>query len=143
LLKCGLWEETMPSRFQRSGADQGANMFMAPGVALALWNPFLTGALTGNTQAFGEFGTIAREWQNFVNRRLKEDVALFQRLGRSAKPDEILEAYAEFWRKAGEDYGEEITTMTKLMTEITTKAAVTAQSAIEDANTRLSQREAA
>src|SRR5262245_15678894 len=101
----------MPNRFQRSSAeaDQSANMLMAPGVALTLWNPFLAGALAGNTQAFGEFGTIANEWQDFVSRRLKEDVAFLQRLGRSAKPDEILEAYADFWLKAGEDYGGEIT----------------------------------
>ena len=135
----------MPSRFQRSGADadRSANMFTAPGVALALWNPFLTGTLAGNAQAFGEFGAIANEWQDFIGRRLKEDVALCQRLGRSAKPDEIIEAYADFWRKAGEDYGGEFTAMTRLMTDIASKAAVTAQTAIEDASTRQSQREAA
>ncbi len=134
----------MPNRFQHSGAaDAGPNIFMTPGVALALWNPFLAGALAGNTQAFGEFGTIANEWQNFMSRRLKEDVGLFHRLGRSARPEDVLEAYADFWCKAGEDYGGEITTMTKLMTEITSKMAVTAQSAIAEANTRLSQREAA
>ncbi len=134
----------MPNRLQRSGvADAGPNIFMAPGVALTLWQPFLAGAVAGNTQAFGEFSTIANEWRDFMSRRLKEDVGLFQRLGRSARPEDVLEAYADFWRKAGEDYGGEITTMTKLMTEMTSKMAVTAQSAIEEANTKLSQREAA
>lgn len=135
----------MPSRSQRSGAEAGqsANIFMTPGAALAMWNPLLAGALAGNTQVFGEVGTIANEWQDFVSRRLKEDVTLIQRLGRSNRPEEFLEAYADFWRKAGEDYGEEITTLTKLMTEIASKAAVTAQSTIDEANTRLAHREAA
>jgi hypothetical protein len=133
----------MRDRFQRSDANagQGANLFMAPGVALTMWNPFLAGALDGNV--LGELGTIANEWQDFVSRRLKEDLALLQRLSRSTAPDQVLDAYADFWRKAGEDYGNEITTMTKLVTDTTSKMAVAAQSATEEANKRLSQREAA
>jgi phasin protein len=111
------------SRIQRSAGDAGqsANPF------LAMWNPFMAGARDGNPQALGEFGTIAAEWQDFVSRRLKEDVALVERLARSATPDATLDAYADFWRKAGEDYGKEITTMTKLMTDMTTRMVVAAQ----------------
>ncbi len=108
-----------------------------------MWNPFLAGALDESTQALGEFNTIAREWQDFVGRRLKEDVALLQRLARGTRPDEVIAAYADFWRKAGEDYGNEITTMTKLMTDMTSKMAVAAQSAAEEASTRPFQRQAA
>src|SRR5262245_2688111 len=130
----------MADRYQGRGAngDQGASMLMAP---LTMWNPFLAGAL--NTQALGELSTITDEWQAFVGRRMKEDVALLHRLTRSTTPDQVLAAYAEFWRKAGEDYGKEITTMTKLMTDMTNKMAVAAQSATEEASTRLYHREAA
>jgi hypothetical protein len=38
-----------------------------------------------------------------ASRRLKEDVALVERLARTARPDETLAAYADFWRKAGND----------------------------------------
>jgi hypothetical protein len=68
---------------------------------------------------------------------------LLQRLARSTRPDEVLAAYAEFWRRAGEDYDKEVTTMTTPMTEITSKMAVAAQPATEETNSRLLQREAA
>jgi hypothetical protein len=122
--------------------DKGLNLFMAPGIPLTMWNPFMSAAADANTEVLGEFRTIAHEWQDFVARRLKEDSAFLERLTRSRTPDQILSAYADFWRKAGEDYGNEITTMTKLMTDMTSKMAVAAQSATEEANTKLSQREA-
>jgi hypothetical protein len=55
--------------------------------------------------------------------------------------DALFAAYADFWRKAGEDYGNEITTMTRLMTDMTSKAILAAQSATEEASTRLTRRE--
>jgi phasin protein len=133
----------MPQRGSAGNADQIANFFLAPGVGLMMWNPYLAGAFDGSTQALGEFSTVAAEWQDFLGRRLKEDVALLHRLSRSTTSDEILAAYADFWCKAGEDYGKEITTITKLMTDMTSKIAVTAQSATEEASTKLFQRQAA
>ena len=111
----------MSSRYQRQQegnriAEQTQNMFLAPALALSAWNPFLAAALKGNAQAHEGFGTIASEWQGFVARRLQEDMALMQRLTRCFSPDQILAAYSDFWHKAAEDYGKEITTMTKLMT---------------------------
>ena len=135
----------MTNRYQRTGAnaDPAGDILMAPRIALALWNPFLAGALNGSTQALGELRTVAVEWQDFVRRRLTEDAALLERLTRSTTPDQVLAAYGDFWRKAGEDYGSEVTTMTKLMADMTNKMAVVAQSATEAANTKLFQREAA
>jgi hypothetical protein len=104
-----------------------------------MWNPFLA----ADVEALGGFGTIAREWQDFVGRRLKEDVALMQRLARCSTPDEVLSTYADFWRKAGEDYGKEVTTLTGLMTDTAGKLAVAAQSATDKASARLSEREPA
>jgi Phasin protein len=143
--RCGnddRWESKMSNQFKRGGpgnAGHTPNVPVAPGLALMMWNPFLT----GDAEALGAFGTAGREWQDFVGRRLNEDVALLQRLTRSTAPDQILAAYADFWRKAGEDYGSEITTMTKLMADVTSRIAVAAQSATEQASTKLFQREAA
>ncbi len=114
----------MPNRNLRpngGNGDQSHNMFLAPVLALSMWNPFLASALGGNPQAQEDFGTIATEWQDFVERRLKEDLALMQRLARGGTPDQILAAYSDFWQKAAEDYGKEFTTMSKLMTAVTTK----------------------
>ena len=113
---------------------------MGPAIALTAWSSLLTGV---NTQAVGELGNIADEWRNFVGLRLKEDVAFLQRLTQSTGPDQVLAAYADFWRKAGEDYSNEVARMTKLVTDMTNKMAVAGQSATEEASTKLFYREAA
>ena len=122
-------------RTPRANAES-PNMFLAPVLALSMWNPFLAGALKGNAQAHEGFGMIASEWQDFVGRRLKEDMALMQRLTQSRTPDQILAAYTDFWQKAAEDYGHEITTLSKLMTGVTTKMVVAAQSDTDDARSK-------
>jgi len=70
-----------------SNGDQSHNVFLAPVLAFSMWKPFLTSALGGNAQAQESFGTIASEWQDFVQRRLKEDLALMQRLAHGGTPD--------------------------------------------------------
>jgi hypothetical protein len=130
----------MSNRIARATAgkdDQSQNMLLAPALAFSMWNPFLAGALRGNTQMHDGFGTIASEWQDFVGRRLKEDFALMQRLTQSCAPDQILAAYSDFWQKAAEDYGKEITTMSKLMTGVATKMVSAAQSATDEVSTSM------
>jgi Phasin protein len=134
------WEEKMANRYQR-GAYHGPVVPISLNTAFTAWSSLLTGAL--GTAAVGQLGSIADEWQDFVSRRLKEDVAFLQRISQSAAPDQIIAAYAEFWRKAVEDYGNEIATMTKLMTDASSKMAVAAQSVTEEASTKLFHREAA
>jgi hypothetical protein len=132
----------MSNQFKRPGAGNAGhipNIPFAPGLAPMPWNPFL-GA---NVEALGEFGAIAREWQDFVGRRLREDAALLQRLACCTRPDQVLSAYTDFWRKAGEDYGKEITAMTGLMTDMAGKMAVAGQSAADEASARVFRREAA
>jgi hypothetical protein len=114
----------MPNRIPRqsgSNGDQSHNVFLAPVLAFSMWNPLLASALGGNAQAQEGFGTIASEWQDFVQRRLKEDLALMQRLAHGGTPDQILAAYSDFWQKAAEDYGKEFTTMSRLMAAVTVK----------------------
>ena len=128
------------AKYQPTGVQQRAYIPMGPAIALTAWSSLLTGV---NTQAVGEFGTIADEWRIFVGLRLKENVALLQRLTQSTGPDQVLAAYADFWRKAGEDYSNEVAKMTKLVTDMTNKMAVAGQSATEEASTKLFHREAA
>ena len=82
--------------------SENPDMFLAPASRPQHVNPFLAGALKGNAQAHHGFGTIASEWQDFVGRRLREDIALMQRLTQSRTPDQILAAYTDFWQKAAE-----------------------------------------
>ena len=122
------------SRWNARDVEQDPNMFLP--LALGMWNPFLASTLGGNAQAYEGFGLIAREWQAFAARRLKEDFALVQRLTHGRTPDQILAAYTEFWWKAADDYGNAFATATKLMTGVTTKMVMAAQSATEEAGSR-------
>jgi Phasin protein len=118
------------SREKFDNADQSPNL---PALPFGAWNPFLTGALTGalrwNAQAHEGFRTAVSEWQIFLGRRLEDDFALVQRLTSSRTPDQIWAAYTDFWQKAVEDYGKEITALTKLMTAVAGKMETVAQSA--------------
>jgi Phasin protein len=120
--------------YQNSRANaESPNLFSAPVLALSMWNSIMAGAPKGNAQVHEGFGMIASEWQDFVGRRLQEDISLVQRLTQSRTPDQILAAYTDFWQKAAEDYGHEITTLSKLMTGVTTKIVTAAQSDTDDA----------
>jgi hypothetical protein len=79
----------------------------------------------------------------FVGRRLNEDLALPQRLARSTGPDGILTAFPDFWGEAVEDYGKRAPHDDEDDDQTTSKMAVTAQSATEEAHTRLFSQEAA
>jgi len=110
------------------------NMFLTPALTFSAWNPFLAAALKGNAQAHEGLGTIASEWQGFVANRIQEDIALMQRLTRCSSPNQILDAYTGFWHKAAEDYGYEVTTLTKLMTGVTSKMVAASQAAAGEAS---------
>jgi Phasin protein len=120
-------------RAQARDADQAASPFLAPAFALAMWNPLLAGAATLNGEAHESYATLVGEWQSFVGRRLKEDMAFAQRLAGCTMPDQFWTAYVQFWQKAAEDYGCECTTMSKLVAGITNETWKAAQSATEEA----------
>jgi hypothetical protein len=131
----------VPNQYQRGGASDAGrtpSISLALGLALAPWNPFLG----PNATYLEGFSALAREWEDFVGRRLKEDVALVQRLTRSSTPDQVLSAYADFWRKAGEDYGKKVATITELTTDMTSKVSAATHTAIDDRGTSV-RREAA
>jgi hypothetical protein len=119
----------MPNRMPHAGgtADHNPNILLAP-LSLGMWNPFLAGTSRGNSQAHEGFGAIVSEWQEFLSRRLKEDAVLMQRLSQSSTPDQILAVYIDYWQKATEDFGHQVTIMSKLATSVTTNMVTAAQS---------------
>jgi hypothetical protein len=121
----------MPNENQWAG--DSPNFLLAPALALGMLNPFLVGALRGNTQANEAFVAMADEWRDFVGRRIKEDVDLVRHLTDSRTPDQAMTAYADFWRKAADDYGKEVATMSKLMSDVATKMVASTQSATNKA----------
>ena len=96
--------------------------------AASAWNP-LEFAHRWNEQAFATYSTIGSELQDFIARRLNEDFALMRRVSHCRAPHELVGAYADFWRKAPEDYGKEATMVTKLMMNATNEMVVAGQTA--------------
>jgi Phasin protein len=99
-------------------ADATTNIFLAPALVLGKWTSLFTSAPKRNEQANEGLATIAKEWQDFMRRRLKEDSVLIQRLTHSGTPNQILVAYVDYLQKAAEDYGDEIATMSLLITRV-------------------------
>jgi hypothetical protein len=140
----------MSNRYQggqtdKSYGEQSQRVFFAPATALVVWNPFLALMLKGNANAHDGFGTIATEWRGFVGHRLQEDFTLTQRLSHCRTPEQILAVYTDFWHKAAEDYGKELTTMTKLVTRVTRNMVLATPSLTEEkrANSYASEKAAA
>jgi hypothetical protein len=127
----------MANRAQKR--DDSLNLFLAPALGRGALNPLLIGVLKGSAEANEGFAALADEWYRFVGRRLKEDIALMQHLGDSRMPDQVMTVYTEFWHKAVEDYGNEITTMSKLMNRVATTVVATAQSASDGASEDMSR----
>ena len=101
-----------------SDAERNLLVFLASANALSTWNPLLGIMLKGNADSQKGLGTVATKWPGFVSHRLQEDIMLTRRLAHCRTPEQILFAYADFWHKAAEDYGNQLATMTKLMTGV-------------------------
>jgi hypothetical protein len=76
---------------------------------------------------------FSEEWQDFVSRRIKEDLGLAQRLASARAPDAVWNAYGGFWQKAADDYAHEYAIMAKLTSDIISSGMTAAQHTIEDA----------
>jgi hypothetical protein len=134
-------EEIMTNHFPRvllRDGNQGSNYFLGPAVALNMWNPVLAATLRWNAQACQGLGVIVGKWQDFVERRLKEDCLLMERLAEHRRADEKFHVFADFWHRAADDYGQEITDMTKLMARLTNKMVATSQTETEEAGESMS-----
>jgi len=121
-------------RSRSSGSEMSAEGQVGP-PALSAWNPVLAAALNANALAHEGFGTLGSEWQIFVGRRLQQNYALIQRLSQSRTSDQVVSAYADFWQQMAESYGKELTTFTKLMTGMTSKMVMAAQTTSQEQHT--------
>jgi hypothetical protein len=83
-----------------------------------------------NAQCFAAYSTIGSEMQSFISHRINEDFALVRTVSQCRTPREYVAAYTDFWRRAAEDYGREMSTLGKLMTNATSRMVAAAQPAI-------------
>lgn len=112
---------------------------LAPAAGIELWGPALAGAAKWNGKMCEGFALLGSEWLDFVNRRLKEDLNLPQRVCACRSPEELRDTYTAFWRQAIDDYQKEFTIMAKLGGGFLSNSLTAAQSRAEEAARELRQ----
>ncbi len=100
-----------------------------------LMYPLNVNALTAMTQsplaAMADFNgkvcesvaQFSAEWAGFLNRRLKEDWAVPQRVAACTSPQELQQVYVDYWSKAFAQYQEELGRLARLGETVTHQTA--------------------
>src|SRR5262245_16076000 len=85
-----------------------------PALGTELWGATLAGAAKWNGKMYEGMAMLGSEWLDFVNRRLKEDLRLPQRVFACRTPEQLRDTYAAFWRQAADDYQKELALLSRL-----------------------------
>ena len=82
----------------------------------------------GNTKLYESLAAANREWASFLNRRLKDDLAVPQQLAECRSLQDIYRVYAQILQNACSHYQAGLEQMTKLSQSITENALQSLQS---------------
>ena len=107
----------MPDKTSNGRADFGFPPMMLPfnfESLMELNRPALNAMAQMNGKVYDGLATMNRNWVAFINRRLKEDLAVPQQLAACKTVQDMYGVYAEFFQNACSDYQSELEQMTKL-----------------------------
>jgi hypothetical protein len=76
--------------------------------------PALTAAAQMNGKVYDGIAAMNKNWVGFINRRLKEDLALPQQLATCKSMPDMYSVYNEFFQRAYADYQAEFEQLSKL-----------------------------
>jgi hypothetical protein len=122
--------------FDNSRAN-GAMAMQAPGAEL--WGATLAGAVRWNGKMYEGMAMLGSEWLDFVNRRLKEELRLPQRVCACRSPEEVRDIYGNFWRQAIDDYQKEFALLSRLGSGLLSSSLTAAHTRLEEAARELRQ----
>ena len=107
----------MADKTSNGRADMGYPPMMVPfnfESLMELNRPALNAMAQMNGKVYDGLATINKNWVAFINRRLKEDLAVPQQLAACKTVQDMYGVYAEFFQNACSDYQSEFEQMTKL-----------------------------
>ena len=107
----------MPDKTTNGRADAGFPPMMLPfnfESLMELNRPALNAMAQMNGKVYDGLAAMNKNWIAFVNRRLKEDLAMPQQLAACKTVQDMYGVYAEFFQNACSDYQSEFEQMTKL-----------------------------
>jgi hypothetical protein len=81
---------------------------------LEMQRPALAAMAETNTKLYESIAAANREWASFINRRLKEDLAVPQQLAECKSMPDLYRVYAQFFQNACSHYQTGLEQMTKL-----------------------------
>jgi hypothetical protein len=110
-----------------------------PAMGAEVWGATLAGAAKWNGKMCEGMAMLGSEWLDFVNRRLKEDLGLPQRVCACRSPVEVRDTYASFWRQTVDDYQKEFALLSRLGSGLLSASLAAAQSRVEEAARELRQ----
>jgi hypothetical protein len=102
--------------------DRGSQQTMMPfgfDMLTAMTHPPLTVMTDMNGKLFEGITAFAKEWGDFLNRRLAANMALPQQVAACKTTDEMQKVYAEFFQQASVQCLEEVEHMTKINMSLT------------------------
>jgi hypothetical protein len=84
--------------------------------------PSFTAMAEVNTRMYESIAAANREWASFINRRLKDDLAMPQQLAECKNLQDLYRVYAQFFQNACSQYQSGLEQMMKLSQSITEAA---------------------
>jgi hypothetical protein len=126
----------MPDKTGNGRAENGFPPMMLPfnfESLMELNRPALTAMAQMNGKVYDGLATLNKNWVAFINRRLKEDLAVPQQLAACKTVQDMYGVYAEFFQNACSDYKSEFEQMTKLSKSLADDTMQVVQSHVEEA----------
>ena len=125
----------MADKTTNGRADPGFPPMMLPFGLEALMEinrPALAAMAEVNGKVYENIATMNKSWAAFVNRRLKEDMAMPKQLVACKTMQEMYGVYADFFQTAVADYQSEFEQMSKLGKTLAEETAQAMQSRLEE-----------
>src|ERR1700704_503914 len=99
---------------------------------IEMQRPALTAMADVNGRLFESIAAVNKEWASFVNRRLKEDLAVPQQLAQCKTIQDMYQVYAQFFQNACLQYQSGLEQMTKLSQSLAETTLQSLQSRLEE-----------
>jgi len=100
---------------------------------LEFQRPALTAMAQVNGKVYDNLAAMNRNWVTFINRRLKEELAMPQHLAGCKTVQDMYGVYSEFFQTAVADYQSEFEQMTKLGKSLAEDTAQIMQTRLDEA----------
>lgn len=101
---------------------------MFPGLA---WRPVLDLTSSYGNNLNSALSALSSEWFKFLQQRLKQDLAFYEKLSACKKPEEAYATCTDFYMKAMQDYPQEFLRLTRIASQFAGTSAEAAYNCLE------------